>query len=156
LVTLDEARKPVGPAITWEDARSEAEGQSLREAVGPNNVSRTTGQGVDGPSLLPMLAWLTRHEPKRSASTALICSAKDYLYLYMTGELATDPSTAAGYGCYALAPGRWDAGIAQAAGVALSALPKVVPSTATAPIRPDVAHKLSLPKGVPVCVGAAD
>jgi xylulokinase len=156
LVTLDDARKPVGPAITWEDARSEAEGRSLREAVGPDHLYRMTGQWVDGRYLLPMLAWLRHHEPSRARSTASICSAKDYLYLYMTGEVATDPSTAAGYGCYALESARWDTGIAQAAGVVPSELPEVVPSTATAPIRPEVAHELSLPKGLPVCVGAAD
>jgi sugar (pentulose or hexulose) kinase len=156
LVTLNGSRRPIGPAITWEDARAEAEGEALRKAIGPDHLYHLTGQWVDGRYLLPMFMWLKRGEPDRAASTASICGAKDYLYLYLTGEPATDPSTASGYGCYELATGTWNPDIAAAAGVATSALPGIVASSATSPIRSEVASALELPEGLPVAIGAAD
>jgi xylulokinase len=156
LVTLDDARNPIGPAITWEDARAEEEGVALRDAIGPERLYRLTGQWVDGRYLLPMFAWLRRHEPDRASSTASLCSAKDYLYLYLTGRLATDPSTAAGYGCYELESERWNGDVANAAGVVLHTLPEIVASTASSPLRADLARELRLPERLPVCVGAAD
>jgi sugar (pentulose or hexulose) kinase len=156
LVTLDDARNPVGPAITWEDARAEEEGIALRDAIGPERLYRLTGQWVDGRYLLPMFAWLRRHEPERVSSTAMMCSAKDYLYLYLTGQLATDPSTAAGYGCYELESGSWNGDVAQAAGVRLPALPEILTSTARSPLRAALARELGVPERLPVCVGAAD
>jgi xylulokinase len=156
LVTLDDERHPIGPAITWEDARAEVEGQALRGAVGPDHLYRLTGQWVDGRYLLPMFAWLKRWEPDRATPTAFVCGAKDYLYLHLTGELATDPSTASGYGCYELSSGAWDGDIAGAAGLGPPALPKIVASIAHSPIRAKLAQALRIPEGLPVCVGAAD
>ena len=68
-----------------------------------------TGQWVDGRYLLPMFGRIARTDPARAAATTTIASAKDYLFSWLTGELATDPSTASGYGCYELETGRWNA-----------------------------------------------
>ena len=54
LVLADDGGTAYGPAITWEDARSEDEGDALREAYGPEALARLTGQWVDGRYLLPM------------------------------------------------------------------------------------------------------
>ena len=62
-----------------------------------------TGQPLDGRYLLPMVAWLARHEPDRMARTSVVLGAKDYLFFKLTGHFLTDPSTATGYGCYELA-----------------------------------------------------
>ena len=70
---------------------------------------------MDGRYLLPMFARLVQAEPDRAVATAVIASAKDYLFAWLTGALATDPSTAAGYGCYELETGRWNAAVRTAA-----------------------------------------
>ena len=106
LVTLDDRGEPNGPAITWEDARAEAEGEELRDSVGGELYART-GQWVDGRYLLPMFRWIERNDPDRAASTTAILGAKDFLFAWLTGERATDPSTATGFGCYDLREGRW-------------------------------------------------
>src|SRR5207244_11973650 len=93
LVTLDDRGEPNGPAITWEDARAEAEGEELRDSVGGELYART-GQWVDGRYLLPMFRWIERNDPDRAASTTAILGAKDFLFAWLTGERATDPSTA--------------------------------------------------------------
>jgi xylulokinase len=90
--------------------------------------------------------------------------AKDYLFAWLTGELATDPSTASGYGCYELEAGRWDATVLAMAGLAVAdlapegggpGLPTVRPSATCRPLRPDAAARLGCAP-VPVVLGAAD
>ena len=180
LVTVDRAGAPTGPAVTWEDSRAEAQGETYRSrAVDAAAGARTTGAGVslyehtgqwvDGRYLLPMWMRLRATEGERAASTTRLLSAKDYLYWWLTGESATDPSTASGFGCYDLAGSRWTAAGAEAGGVIAAddaessagapgtpGLPAVLPSATLRPLSAAAAARLGLPAGLPVCLGAAD
>ncbi len=93
-----------------------------------------------------------RNQPSR-ARTAWILGAKDHLFFRLTGEVATDPSTAAGFGCYSLASGRWNEALA---GDAATKLPPVEPASFARGLHADVARALGLPPGLPVLLGAAD
>ncbi len=189
LVTTDASGQPVGTAITWEDSRAEQEADRLREAFGAQAgtlrseagtlgaqagairaqagaaggqaLYAITGQWVDGRYLLPMFLRLMTAEPGRAGATAALLAAKDYLFGWLTGHLATDPSTATGFGCFGLQTGQWDAGVLAACAAAtgpgrrLPALPAVLPSTATMPLRAEVAGRLGCGQ-IPVCLGAAD
>lgn len=117
LVVADGAGKPVGPAITWEDGRAEAEGAALRDAVGAEALYAATGQRVDGRYLLPMYMRLARADADRVAEGLALLGAKDFLFEWLTGVRATDPSTATGYGCYDLRAGRWHRGVLGACGL---------------------------------------
>jgi xylulokinase len=159
LVTVDGHLSPTGPAITWQDGRAEPEGDALRIAIGPCELYSRTGQWVDGRYLLPMLARLARVEPDRITRSTTLLGAKDYLFAWLTGEVATDPSTATGFGCFDLAQDAWDNAIVTAAtdiaGVSL-ALPEVRPSASTSALTAAAAAALGVAAGVPVCLGAAD
>ena len=52
-----------------------------RRGGGRRRDVRAHGQPLDGRYLLPMAAWLTRHDPDRMARTSVILGAKDYLFL---------------------------------------------------------------------------
>lgn len=152
LVTAGADGEPVGPAITWEDGRAESQGERFRTEASPDELYALTGQWVDGRYLLPMFHWLQEHDVARAGATTAIRSAKDEVFRRLTGEEATDPSTATGFGCYALS-GAWDGG---AAGDALALLPEIRPSASSADLLPPVAALLGLPAGLPVVLGAAD
>jgi xylulokinase len=163
LVTLGPDGQPNGPAITWQDSRADDLGDEFRERCGPAELYRLTGQWVDGRYLLPMFGRIARVDPGRAAATATIASAKDYLFAWLTGELATDPSTATGYGCYELATGRWNAACL-AACLALLGCRAGGPGTPAAG-RVAVSHQPAAagagggPAGlrpIPVVLGAAD
>lgn len=163
LVTLDVAGEPVGPAFTWEDCRAQDEAAEMLAELDAAELYRSTGQPLDGRYLLPMVAWIGRHEPQRLARTALVAGAKDYLFGWLTGEVLTDPSTATGYGCYDLHTGTWWPHAASLAGARATGgrpgfpgLPPVVPSTQTRPLAAGIAQLLGVPPGLPVCAGAAD
>ncbi len=160
LVVVDGRGRPVGPAVTWEDARAGAEGEELARALGRDELFARTGQHLDGRYLLPM--WLHRRRAARGGapSSARPLAAKDFLFAHLTGEYSTDPSTATGFGCYDLRSGGWLADAAARAAVpdsgGLPVLPSVLPATGARPLTASAAAHLRLPAGIPVCVGAAD
>jgi len=154
LVTAGADGEPIGPAITWQDSRAETQADQLRERCGPDALYRITGQWVDGRYLLPMFLRLTETEPVRAAATSFLLGAKDYLFGTLTGQVATDPSTASGFGCYRLETGRWDSDVL-AAEWRLPALPPILPASTTRPLRSEVAAWLGC-RAIPVCLGAAD
>jgi xylulokinase len=150
LVTVDPRGEPTGPAITWEDARAEEEGQDFRAGVGAKELYRSTGQWVDGRYLLPMLRWIERNDPQRRAATDSLLGARDFLFAWMTGERVTDPSTATGFGCYRLADGTWMDPESDVR------LPQIRHATEASPLLEERARQLGLPEGIPVTLGCSD
>ena len=149
LVELDAGGRPLGPAITWEDARAEPEAEELGSAIGDDSWYRTTGQRVDGRYLAPMHARLQR----LGRSGAMVAGAKDVLFAELTGTLLTDPSTAAGFALYDLDSGRWDAELVARSGI--PALPAIAPATTALRLRPQWRKRWDLPE-LPVVLGGAD
>ncbi len=156
LVTADAGGAAIGQAITWEDSRAEEQAARFRSLAG--NLYDVTGQRVDGRYLLPMFLRLMEREPDRAAATRSLLGAKDYLFWWLTGQAATDPSTATGFGAYSLLGGGWEAGLLAAAGSLygpLPDLPPVLPPATARPLRAEVAASLGCGQ-IPVCLGAAD
>jgi xylulokinase len=168
LVLADADGQAIGRARTWEDDRAQECGVRLRQHVGAASLYHRTGQWVDGRYLLPMaMQRLAEATGDRAAeggggvgAARWILGAKDLLLGWLTGELVTDPSTAAGYGCFDLRTMWWADDIVAAtaglAGTALPALPGVLPSMTAFPLLPGRADELGLPAGLPIVLGAAD
>ncbi|TGD90391.1 hypothetical protein BayCH28_00540 [Mycolicibacterium sp. CH28] len=150
LVELDGDGIPVGPAITWEDARAEAQADGLRERFGDETLYRITGQRVDGRYLAPMHARLLG----LGQAGVTTVGAKDLLFQQLTGHLLTDPSTAAGSAAFDIEWGGWNAEIASAAGI--SGLPDVAPASLALPLALPWRQRWGLAEDVPVVLGAAD
>ncbi len=150
LVELDARGQPVGPAITWQDARAEPEADALRDAVGDDALYRITGQRVDGRYLAPMHNRL--RALGRAGSTAV--GAKDALHAHLTGRLITDPSTAAGSGVFDLETGCWNTDLIRAAG--MGAMPAIAPPDTATPIAPAWLARWGRADDLPVVLGAAD
>jgi xylulokinase len=154
LVCLDEDRTVIGPAITWEDGRAEAEGAKLIQNVGADVLYSLTGQRVDGRYLLPMFSRLRNSRNPLLDEVSTIAGAKDYLFWFLTGELLTDPSTAAGYGAYDLNRREWDSAVLELA--SSPKLPDVVLSSDHRPMLPALAAVIGCIPGLPIVLGAAD
>jgi xylulokinase len=164
LVTLDPAGAAIGPALTWEDTRAQAEAVDITAETGAATLYEHTGQPLDGRYGLPMWAWIARHDPERAVRCVQLADAKAYLLRHLTDTLATDPTTAAGYGCWDVRHDCWLENVAALAGAVAPgagrpgrpALPAVAPAMTTHPLRAGLAAELDLPPGIPVCTGAAD
>jgi xylulokinase len=145
---------PLGPAITWTDGRADAWAGSRLDARRRDWLYQRTGMPIDGRYLAPMFRF---HWQARRQAVRRILSAKDFLCHALTGRAVTDPSTAAGYGVYAIADGRWDAALCAVWDLDPMLLPEVQPGHAVAgPLHAAGARMLGLQEGIPVIVGAAD
>ncbi|PSJ58885.1 xylulokinase [Pseudaminobacter soli (ex Li et al. 2025)] len=152
LVCLEGA-KPLPSAITWMDSRADAWASSFLDDSKRQMMYDRTGMPIDGRYLAPMFRY---HRETFDNGVGTILSAKDFLHFALTGELATDPSTAAGYGLYDLDGANWSQELCAVWGISSSLLPTVRPSASASGLREAVAARLGLPSGLPVTVGCAD
>jgi xylulokinase len=117
------AKGPLGPAITWMDARADAYVARRLDRRARRALYRTTGMPVDGRYVGPMYAV---HYGTAGRRPGQVLSAKDYLYLWLTGEAYTDPSTAAGFAAYRLRPAGWADDLLALWGLSPEQVPAVV------------------------------
>lgn len=149
LVCLDAEGEPVGNAIVWEDTRAETEAEWLRREYPEAVAYSRTGQQFDGRYLVPMYLRLRNRDSEVAARTTRLAGAKDYLFEQLTGELLTDPSTAAGSGVYDLADGEYANG-------PWPELPPIEQATASRGLDAGVARLIGVRAGLPVALGGAD
>ena len=155
LVALDAEDRAVRPAILWNDGRSRAEAAELA-ALGLD-LQRRTGvlpmPGFTGPKLL----WMARQEPDAFRRTRTILLAKDYVRLKLSGERATDVSDAAGTWLLDQARRTWCDEAVSACGAGPDMLPRLVElPEPCGTIRPELAARWGLPRGVVIAGGAGD
>ncbi len=154
-VLIDADSNPVRPAILWNDARAGAECAALSGAM--PDLARIAGVIAMPGFTAPKLMWLGAHEPRSLARAAHIVLAKDFVRLKLTGEVATDPSDAAGTLLLDEAARVWSPALVEAAGVPMTLLPRLVESASTSgSLRPEVATAWGLPPSVVVAGGAGD
>lgn len=86
VVVLDEAGRPLRPAILWMDSRAVAEAAETGRHVERHPVLRYSG-GADAVEwLVPKAMWLARNEPAVYQAAHRIVEAVDYLTWRLTGR----------------------------------------------------------------------
>jgi xylulokinase len=157
-VVIDGEGRPLRPAILWLDVRAEAEATAIDESLGPGGALSLGGNRMHAYYLGPKLAWLQAHEPGLLDRAALVLQSHAFVVLKLTGEATCDPSTA--MLCAPLFDARaggWTARGAQAAGVPLRLLPRIVRSHDVAGRVTRAASALTgLREGTPVVAGGGD
>ena len=90
LVVADLLGKPLRPAMTWQDTRSQKEADLFAAEI--PDVSKDFGLSLPwAPSgILPKVRWLKEHEPKILQKDSRLLQAKDFLLFHLTGEFASD------------------------------------------------------------------
>ena len=155
-VLLDEADKPLRPAILWSDQRSGAEARHLSERHG--GMILATGCNQPNPTwTLPQLAWLQKHEPHIGQKTRKLMVAKDYLRFRLTGEWHTDRTDAIGTLLYDASNDCWSREICDLINWRLDTLPPVVSPTAIiGTVGSRAAAETGLAVGTKVVCGTSD
>ncbi len=90
---LDKADAPLRNCILWNDVRSHLEATELD---GDPDYRRISGNIVFPGFTAPKLLWVARNEAEIFDRVATVLLPKDYLRLWLTGELVSDMSDAAG------------------------------------------------------------
>jgi xylulokinase len=154
-VLLDEADRPIRPAMLWNDGRAHAEAAELNR-LGPE-LAATLGVRALAGFTAPKLLWLARHEPDTLARTKSLLLPKDFIRLRLTGEHATDPSDAAGTWLLDEARRTWSPRAIAAIGLDPALLPRLVEgSEPSGTVRPEVSRRFGLRPGVVVAGGGGD
>lgn len=152
-VCLNEAGRPLRPAILWLDGRAHAEIAEL----GSPRVHELSGKPPDTTPALYKLAWLARHEPSILRTAARVGDVQAYLCLRLTGEWATSPASADTLGLFDARCQTWAPELLDLAGVRADQLPALVPAGGLlGTIGPEVAASLGLPGPVPLVAGIGD
>jgi xylulokinase len=129
LVTLDEAQKPLRPAILWNDQRTAAECAEIEERVGLARLIELTGNRAATGFTAPKLLWLRTHEPELYGRIAHILLPKDYVRLRLEGELAIDAADASGTLLFDVAHRSWSDEVLAALDIPREWLPPSYEST---------------------------
>ncbi len=151
LVLLDERYRPALPYILGVDERPQA------IALDDKDLHARTGRipGVVYP--VDRLAWFSRQTESPLSSGTRVGGLKEFLLHRLTGEWATDPSSASATGLYDQLERRWSRLALEHSGVGASALPRIVASTnVVGGLSADVAGELGMAAGVQVVAGLGD
>jgi xylulokinase len=155
-VLCDGEGRPTGRVLLSSDGRPAAVADELRERIG-QRFFEITGERLTAGWTFPQLVWLRRTDPMRWQRVRSLLVVKDYVRFRLTGELATDPSDAAGTGLYDQAAGDWSAELAAEVGFEPQALPPIRGAAERGGrLTDEWARRLGLPSGLPVAVGATD
>src|SRR5262249_10226424 len=105
-VLLDRSGTPVSPIIAWHDTRDHAELDSLRETVGAQTFSSTTGLPMRQQWSPTKHRWLLDHVPSAGAAVRRL-NVAEWIVRGLGGEEATEQSLASRTGWLRLADRSW-------------------------------------------------
>lgn len=153
-VLLDRTDDVLRPCILWNDTRAHEEAAALDADP---TFRRLTGNIVFPGFTAPKLVWVKNHEPIVFGKVAKVLLPKDYLRLWLTGEHVAEMSDAAGTSWLDTGKRDWSDELLAATGLDRGAMPRLVEgSDRSGILRPELADRFGLPKGVIVAGGAGD
>ncbi|MDH3471404.1 MAG: xylulokinase, partial [Acidimicrobiia bacterium] len=157
LVLLDSDDQVLRPAILWNDQRTGAECDEIRERVGRERLIAITGNDALTGFTAPKMLWVRNNEPDIYQKAAHVLLPKDYLRLRLTGEYATDKAGAGGTVLLDLAARDWSPEVLEALEIDQQLLPPTFEGPeVTGTITAQAAAATGLAAGTPVVAGGGD
>jgi xylulokinase len=157
LVALDADDRVLRPAILWNDQRTGAECDRIRDVVGPERLVAITGNDALPGFTAPKLLWVRDHEPEVWSRIAHIVLPKDYVRLRLTGDHAIDRADAAGTLLLDLARRDWSAEVLAVLELDPAWLPRTYEGPeVTGRVSAEAGEAVGLAAGTPVVAGGGD
>jgi xylulokinase len=157
LVLLDAADTVLRPAILWNDQRTAAECDRIRDVVGAARLIEITGNDAVTGLTAPKLVWVRDHEPENWSRAAHVLLPKDYVRLALTGDHAMDKADGSGTLLFDLAARDWSEEIVSALEIPRAWLPPTAEGPVpTGAVSPSAAARTGLRAGTPVVAGGGD
>jgi xylulokinase len=156
-VLVDAADRILRPAILWNDQRTGAECDVIRETVGPERLVSITGNDALTGFTAPKLVWVREHEPDVWKRIAHVLLPKDELRRRLTGAYALDKADGAGTLLFDLAARDWSPEVVDALRIDRAWLPPTHEGPAvTGKVTAQAAAATGLRAGTPVVAGGGD
>jgi xylulokinase len=157
LVALDARDEVLRPAILWNDQRTGAECDLIRELVGRERLIAITGNDALPGFTAPKLLWVREHEPDVWSRVAHVLLPKDLVRLRLTGDHAVDRADGAGTILFELAARDWSPEILDALRIDRAWLPQTFEGPeVTGVLTDDAAAATGLRARTPVVAGGGD
>ena len=157
LVLLDERGDVLRPAILWNDQRTGAQCDEIRDRLGLEHLIQITGNDALTGFTAPKILWVKQNEPDLYAQARHILLPKDYLRYKLTGKFAVDRAGGAGTLLFDLKTRTWSEKMLDALEIPLEWLPETFEGTqVTGTINAKAAAATGLVEGTPVMAGAGD
>lgn len=157
LVLADADGRALRPSVLWLDQRGGSEATALEDRIGLRRIWDVTGLRMSSTFTAAKVAWVRRHDAESWKRARWLMQPKDFLLFRLTGQSATDPSTASRSAFFALQKGVWWDEMLEVLEIDRERLPRVQPShTAVGVLRPDAAEELGVASGAVVAAGATD
>ena len=154
-VLLDRRLEVLRPCILWNDNRSMAECEALARRV--PGIGHLAGVPPLPGFTAPKLMWIAQEEPEIHDRIAHILLPKDYLGLFLHGNLVTDTSDAAGTLWLNQRERSWSQELCEASSTSLEWLPSILDGHQIAGrLQKSAARSLGLKAGIPVVAGGGD
>jgi xylulokinase len=157
LLAVDQALRPLAPALIWLDRRAEQEAQELQASPLAQRLVQLSANPLDPAYITPKLLWLQRRQPAIFEQAAYFLTASGFLSARLCGQPSCDLTQAYGYHFYAMKKAAWDAEAARALGIPLEKLPPLrACSEIIGQVTRAAAAETGLAEGTPVLAGCLD
>ena len=122
-VLLDENGNVIRPCMLWNDTRSYAQAQKMDEGDLFRGIS---GNIVFPGFTAPKVSWVEENEPENFKKIASILLPKDYLRFWLTGDLVSEMSDAAGTSWLDLEKRCWSETLLAASNLNVQQMPTLI------------------------------
>lgn len=157
IMAVDKNNEPLMNFLTWEDTRSDAIAEKLRNSVKGKSIYEATGTPIHSMSPLCKIRWIKENQPSIFKKSFKFISIKEFLWFRLFHEYEVDYSIASATGLFNIKKPEWYLPSLSFCRIALSQLSKPVPTTfIRSNIISSIAKKLHITTATKFCIGASD
>lgn len=158
-VPVDENMQSVRPCLIWMDRRAQKESDWALKTIGEEKLKKITHNGSDPYYGFTKMLWIKNNEPENWKKIKLFLPPKDFVIYHLTGNIATDYSSAGNIGgIFDMNTRTWSEELLNELGIPKKMMPeKILESTdIVGGLTKDMAKELGLEADMPVCSGGVD
>lgn len=158
MVPVDKNCRPVRMAISWQDGRSTAECDWIRENIGAEKYYEITGLPIATVWAYPTILWIRNNEPEVYEKTAKFLLTQEFILHRLGAEgYPEDWSNGSLQGLMEIDTFKWSKEIIDASGLSLDQLPELVPSAKmVGRVSKEAAELTGMAEGTPLVTGGGD
>lgn len=157
VIAIDENDRPLTPAITWADNRSEAWAHKIKDEWNGHEIYKRTGTPIHPMSPLSKITWLVKEHPELASKAKKYIGIKEYIFKKFFNEYVVDYSLASSMGMMNLHTLDWDEEALTVAGITSAQLSTLVPTTKYfTNCHPILAEQIGIDPQTPFVIGASD